>query len=382
MREQQEQLTMKPNQHIHDVKAKTVLGNSKLCAQFLRDYVNVPGFEDITDRDIEDVSERFISYFGVEYDADTVKRVRIRPEGEEMDVYVISLIDHKSRVDYNVSIQLLKYMTCIWAEYEKKLRRDWERVGITDNKSFKYPPILPIVYYEGKDPWTADRHLKDRIVLNEVFEKYIPNYEYIVVRNHDYTNDELLEKKDEMSLIMLFNRIQTEEDLREFLKIPAKQLDDIIKESPKEIIDIIASVMRSLCERMNVANEEKEECVRKVVNRQMGYLFENMEAWDVQAGQKKNAEERKVLEEERRALEEDRKTFEEDRKTFEENRKTFEGDRKTFEETQKTLMEELTDIKTKLDVFQYSRQGRSIGEIARKLNITEEKVKKILGEQG
>ena len=32
---------------------------------------------------------------------------------------MISLIDHKSDVDYNVAMQLLKYMACIWAEYEK-----------------------------------------------------------------------------------------------------------------------------------------------------------------------------------------------------------------------------------------------------------------------
>lgn len=87
---------------------------------------------------------------------------------QETPLYLISLIDHKSQVDYNVSIQLLRYMVCIWNEYGKEM--EGER-GEARNKSFRYPPVLPIVYYEGKEPWTADVHLQDRIQMNDLFPR-------------------------------------------------------------------------------------------------------------------------------------------------------------------------------------------------------------------
>ena len=49
-------------------------------------------------------------------------------------------------------------------------------------------------------------------MFSDVFEKYIPDYEYIVIRNHDYTNEELLSRQDEMSLLMIINKIQKAED--------------------------------------------------------------------------------------------------------------------------------------------------------------------------
>ena len=275
------------NPLLEDVNSKTIFENPTLCRQFLKDNVDMPGFENITEDDIEDVTARFVSYFGVEFNADTIKRVHIRPNGEETDVYVISLIDHKSRVDYNVSVQLLKYMACIWAEYEKTFIRNGGDRDVTRNKSFKYPPILPIVYYEGADRWTADIHLKDRIMMSDVFGKYIPDYEYMVVRNHDYTNEELLARRDEMSLLMIINKIQTAADISEFLKLPADEINKIIQESPQEVINIIAAVVGSLCDRVNATQKEKHECVKKVVRRQMGYLFENMEKMDIQAERRK-----------------------------------------------------------------------------------------------
>ena len=76
--------------------------------------------------------------------ADTVKRVKI---SENNTLFFISLIEHKTKVDYNVSMQLLRYMVYIWEDYEKEMERAHK--GITKTRDFKYPPILPIVYYEG-----------------------------------------------------------------------------------------------------------------------------------------------------------------------------------------------------------------------------------------
>lgn len=280
------------NSNIRDVNAKRIFENSELCAQFLRDYVDIPYFKNITAGDIEDVTARFMTYFGVEYDADVIKKVNIKINDKSEPVFVVPLIDHKSNVDYNVSIQLLKYMICIWAEWDKQNLTE----GNPRNKEYKYPPIIPIVYYEGSSKWTADLHLRDRIAHSELFSDYIPDFKYSVICTHDYTNEELLTKRDEMSLLMIINKIQKPEDISEYLKLPHEQINDIIKDSPTELVDILAAVVRSLCKRIQAPQEEVESCVRKVVNRNMGFLFENMEKMDIQAERRNTREQRERAE--------------------------------------------------------------------------------------
>jgi len=76
--------TKKPgSNHKNDIKSKTVLDNPLLCCQFLRNYVNHPMVRNIRPEDIEDYTDRFKSYFGVEFEADTVKKIHIRDGNEE-----------------------------------------------------------------------------------------------------------------------------------------------------------------------------------------------------------------------------------------------------------------------------------------------------------
>ena len=287
----------------NDIKSKTIFHNPVLCCQFLRDYVDHPLLKDIRPEDIEDYTERYTSYFGVEFEADTVKRIRLRSGNKEIsELYLISLIEHKSEVDYNVVVQLLKYMTCIWAEYEKQFGVNYK--GEVKNKSFRYPPILPVVYHEGAGNWTAPMYLKERIFMHEVFEEYIPNFTYCLVNNHDYTNRELLEHKNEMSLIMLLNKIQNVADLSRFLKIPPDEINKIMQESPETVMDIIVMVIQALCTKLNVSPEDTEECVKKVRTRDMGYLWANMEKIDVQGTYDELVRTRKELAEEKARTEE------------------------------------------------------------------------------
>lgn len=132
-----------------------------------------------------------------------------------------------SFMDYNVSIQLLKYMTCIWAEYERQFGTDYK--SQVKAKSFRYPPILPIVYYEGTGTWTAAMHLKERIFLHDIFAEYIPDFTFCLVNIHDFSTEELLARGNEISLIMLLNRVQNAAGLSEFLTLPVEEINSIME---------------------------------------------------------------------------------------------------------------------------------------------------------
>lgn len=103
-----------------DVNNKDVFKNHVLCAQFLRYYADLEILANVQPEDIEDVP-----------------------------IYLVSLIEHKSDVDYNVSMQLLRYLVCIWDDYAKTA--DTEKLGSPKNKGFRYPPIFPVVINSNQD---------------------------------------------------------------------------------------------------------------------------------------------------------------------------------------------------------------------------------------
>lgn len=281
-----------PEMHTKDVNSREIFKNSQLASQFLKNYTNIPLFANVNPEDIEDVSSKYRAFLGVEYESDTIKKVYIRKKDGtlEREVYVISLIEHKSNVDYDVSMQLLRYMTAIWQEYKKN--REKEIKNISKRKDFRYPLIVPIVYYEGTKKWTADIHLRDRIEFSEQMEKYIPDFEYQIIGVNQYTNEELSRKHDEMSLIMLINKIQTPEDYEEFRKLSDELINSIYGNAPDEIKVIYKDILWSLLMKMNVPSEEARELMGEIGGRGMGFLFENMEKMDIQAERRNTQRER------------------------------------------------------------------------------------------
>lgn len=199
-------------------------------------------------------------------------------------------------------MQIFRYMAFIWEDYEKEQNR--EHKGISRTKDFKYPPILPVVYYEGKDNWTAAIRLHNRVFLSDVLGEYIPDYRCIMVQLNKYTNRKLMEKKDELSVIMMINKLQRAADFASLKEeVPTEYVEKVTAKTPEYLLGIMEQVIEILLRRINVPQEEAAEFAEQVKERKMGELFANFEAYDVQATR---AEARKKGQEEAR-----KKTIEE-----------------------------------------------------------------------
>ena len=266
---------------VRDVNNKEVFKNHVLCAQFLRDYAGLDILANVQPEDIEDVTDRYHMYLGVEFEADTVKKIRIPELEQEVPIYLVSLIEHKSDVDYNVSMQLLRYMVCIWDDYAKTMKKN--ELGTCSSRDFRYPPIFPIVYYEGTGMWTAAMNVSERIFMNEIFASYIPSFTYRLVNVHQYTNEQLLIHEDEMSLLMMINRIQTPQDFNDFINSNQEEIRGIVDRASESIVQIIVNAFWALFMKMKVSIGEATDCLIKMIGgSQMGNWFENMEPMNIQ----------------------------------------------------------------------------------------------------
>ena len=228
----------------------------------------------------EDVTTRYIPMFTEERDSDVVKKVRLPKEGE---LFLITLVEHKSYVEYNVVMQLLRYMVYIWEDYEKQMER--EQKGISKTKGFRYPPILPIVYYEGAESWSSCQTFSERIFLNEVFTQYIPDFRYLLINIRGMDREAILSKDDELSLVMLLNRLKSSEEFKE-LKLPDTYLEGIAKKAPEDVLEVVVRVVSVMLRGLNVPEQELQDFTDQIRRRKMGKLFEGFEWYDVQATRK------------------------------------------------------------------------------------------------
>ena len=273
------------NFHTKDNAAKIVFGDPVLCAQFLKGYTDIPLFKEIKPEDIENVSSHFLPLFQESRDSDTVNKIRIG----DSEIYLIALIEHQSENDFDMSFRILRYIVFIWTDYaaqQKKLHK-----GITKSKAFLYPPILPIVYYEGTSTWSAPLNFKNRVFLSDVFGDYIPSFNYLVVPLNKYSKQDLIEKNDELSLIFLINQLQSSSEFHNLKDIPKEYTEHLTDNTPDYLLKIIEKVIAVLLHKLNVPDEEVYDITDQITRRQFSMMFDNFQAYDVQETRRVSREE-------------------------------------------------------------------------------------------
>lgn len=286
------------NSKLPDSSSKLIFDEPILCAQFLRGYIEgIPCLKDVQPEDIEDVSEQYVPLFAEERNSDRVKKVHIK---NGTPFFLVSLIEHKTKVEYNVSMQIFRYMVYIWESYEKEEEK--REKGISRRKDFKYPPILPIVYYEGRQEWTVPLDFRSRITEGDVFARYVPDFQYYLIPLREYSNGDLLDRKDEISLVMLVNKLQELDDITFFRSLPPELLETILKDSPDHIAGIIADILLAFLLRSRVPASEAEEIAGKVREKKMGQLFADMAPIDIPAEQAKIRAQKQELEAQRQEI--------------------------------------------------------------------------------
>jgi len=187
----------------HDRFFKEVLGNVANTQAFLETYLSSDVLQTIDVGTIQAEKDSFIEQDLKEFYADLLFRATIR----NREAYVYILLEHKSYSDYNVGVQLLRYMSAIWDKEIKK------------QKNRRLPLILPIVLYQGKEKWGVSTQFADRIEGVETMEgalkKAIPHFEYYL---YDFSSNsgEEIKGPDDLRLYLETIRMASIKDPEKF----------------------------------------------------------------------------------------------------------------------------------------------------------------------
>ncbi|MDR1687717.1 MAG: Rpn family recombination-promoting nuclease/putative transposase, partial [Clostridiales bacterium] len=156
----------------HDKRFKELFFNKKAFISFLRDCVNEPWAYKITEDDLRKTNSSFILQDFSEREADIIYEASIN--GKKVIFYI--LVELQSTVDYRISYRLLLYIVEILRDYYNKAD-----INERDNKTFKFPAVIPVVFYSGSETWTVPTNIREMFENFDGFGNHVLNFEYALV---------------------------------------------------------------------------------------------------------------------------------------------------------------------------------------------------------
>ena len=269
-----------------DNSVKTILAEPELFAEFLRNFIPIDILKDVAPTNIEDISERLISLVSEQKDGDTIKRINL-DDGKSL--FVIAIVEHESKVNFRAPFKMLLYIALILNDYEKEINKETK---ITHSKDFKYPPILPIIFYDGESEWTAETNFLNRTEMSEIFEKYIPKFEYELGSLKDYSFSDLAEFGDTLSLFMMVDKLKTAEAFSELSKLPKEYIEHLKDMNvPPHLKELLVKVITVLLRKIDVPQDEIDVLVERIDERGVSEMLA-IENYSVQAMRREAAQEK------------------------------------------------------------------------------------------
>ena len=224
----------------HDKLVKNILNDKKEMANFINQFLNIK--IKIKCDNLVQCSTDFITKNYKNRYSDIVYKLKNKP--------IYFLIEHQSTVDKNMIERIGEYV-------EEIMRKG--RIFDLNEESF-YPVVVPIVIYTGYQKWNSKTKLSQKQYRLPEYKKYRINLEYNLIEIHNYTFEELLEKKTLFSNIMIIEKCKTKEEIEE-------QMDKIIKniqsnEDKEKFSEIIKYIVLPIVGKQK-AKEMLERLFRK-----------------------------------------------------------------------------------------------------------------------
>jgi len=266
-----------------DNSFKLIFDDHRLFSQFIRNFIDIDILKEVDPEDIEDLSERFIPLTRNSRDSDTVKRINLKGSAS---FFVIAILEHESQVNFRSSFKMLQYIYLVLDAWEKEVEK--EDPGTSMRKDFKYPPVLPIIFYDGKYTWTAERNFFNRTFLNTAFEKYIPKFEYELVNLNDYNEEDIMKFGDALSFILLIDKVRDNRGKGVLTQLPTDYEEKLRLHIPENLSKLLVDVVLCLLDKRGFNRLEARQVaalVDKAGRKEYGGMFEAViesfnEAWE------------------------------------------------------------------------------------------------------
>ena len=106
--------------------------------------------------------------------------------------------------------------------------------------------------------------------MSDIFEEFIPDYKYLVVPLNKYSQEDLIEKGDELSAIFILNKLKSSSDFKHLKEIPEDYWNQLTQNTPPHIFKADGLLLFSAFSsyKLNVPAEEINDLTDHITRRQ------------------------------------------------------------------------------------------------------------------
>lgn len=180
----------------HDTRLKELFENKPAFISFLRDCVKLAWTDDIDEENLKRSPKSFILQDFRKKETDILYEAKLKNSKEKVFFYV--LLENQSRVDYRMNYRLLLYIVEILRDY-------YNHADVNERKrrDFKFPAVVPLVFYTGRDKWTAAATLKEMFAGYERFGDNLLDFTYTLVDAKNYDEENVKNFSSKLLKIMM-----------------------------------------------------------------------------------------------------------------------------------------------------------------------------------
>ena len=211
--------------------------------QLLKTFVKEEWIREIKEENIELVDKEFTTVNLEERRADVVYRIKLKKQ----EIYFF-LLEIQSKIDKMMPFRLYEYMLELYRKYKEK---------------DELPLVIPCVLYTGNEKWNVGE-LKDLFKVRKEVEKYIPNFEYIVLDVNNYKDEELIEISNLISSVFYLSKSKTEKAVVKRIEKLLKLMKLLTEEEQKSLarwtrtMFIKSNEVQEYLSENNIYEEEEE----------------------------------------------------------------------------------------------------------------------------
>jgi hypothetical protein len=200
----------------HDKGFRDLLSNASVFVSLLRAFIKERWTVEVKPEQLELVQTSFITPAFEKREADIIYKLKrtksaLKTGPLALDVYFYCLLELQSSVDFSMPIRLLIYMVSFWIELLKNTPES-ERM----RKDFRLPVILPVVLYNGLEPWTAERDFAKVCADSGLFGDHALNFTYYLIDVNRLEPDKLLELDNVLGAVFFIDQNRGETPLAQF----------------------------------------------------------------------------------------------------------------------------------------------------------------------
>lgn len=232
----------------HDKGYKKSLSRPSEFLHFLKKYVKADWMMKLKESDLilcdKEMLER--DYEGKE--ADLLYRVGM-PDGREAFIFILQEL--QSYVDQTMIFRILVYVVNTLVKYFlDNDRNEREQTG------FRLPAMIPIVFYNGQERWTAARSLREYQNSGEIFGDYILNLKYYLVDLSELEEDYILSTNTILDNIMYCDKYRKKLELAGAIRTACNRVRELGLQETEEFRNWVKYILLSVCGNKEAVVEE------------------------------------------------------------------------------------------------------------------------------